>query len=157
MEFVDRRHLGPLYRFVHNHRVTDAHGKVIGYRDLEKVRNSLKPVMLRRKKNEVLKQLLGRVDKNFFVPMTKEQMEIHQDFADLVVKLVAKWRRYRFLCEADQRRLQMALASMRMVSDNTWLIDKKTLNGPSWQSLKSSCRSCFRKEKKRRWSLVSGR
>ncbi len=130
MEFVDRRHLGPLYRFVHNHRLTDQHGKVIGYHDLEKVRNSLKTVMLRRRKHEVLKQLPSRVDKNFFVPMTKEQMDVHQDYYDIVVRLVAKWRRYRFLCEADQRRLQMALACMRMVADNTWLIDKRTLNGP---------------------------
>lgn len=135
MEFVDKDHLGPLYRFAHNHRLTDAHGKVIGYRDLEKVRNSLKGVMIRRRKSEVLKQLPGRIDKNFFVPMTKEQSRIHEDYYDLVVKLVAKWRRYRFLCEADQRRLQMALASMRMVADNTWLIDKKSLNGPKLEEL----------------------
>ncbi len=160
MEFVDRRHLGPLYRFVHNHRVTDAHGKVIGYRDLEKVRNSLKSAMLRRKKSEVLKQLPGRVDKNFFVPMSKEQMDIHQDFAELVMKMVAKWRRYRFLCEADQRRLQMALASMRMVSDNTWLIDKKTLNGPKLAELEIILQELFQEGKEKavvfsQWQIMT--
>ncbi len=135
MEFVDCQHLGPLYRFAHNHRVTDQHGKVIGYRDLEKVRTSLKDVMIRRKKSEVLKQLPSRIDKNFFVPMTAEQMALHEDFADMVVRLVAKWRRHRFLCEADQRRLQMALACMRMVADNTWLVDKRTLHGPKLEEL----------------------
>lgn len=135
MEFVDRHHLGPLYRFVHNHRVTDERGKVIGYRDLEKVRTSLKGVMIRRRKSEVLKQLPSRMDKNFFVPMTPEQMDIHQDYYDIVVRLVGKWRQYRFLCEADQRRLQMAMACMRMVSDNTWLVDKKTLHGPKLEEL----------------------
>ncbi|HIJ88426.1 MAG TPA: DEAD/DEAH box helicase [Desulfuromonadales bacterium] len=135
MEFVDCQHLGPLYRFAHNHRVTDHHGKVIGYRDLEKVRTSLKDVMIRRKKSEVLKQLPSRIDKNFFVPMTAEQMALHEDYADIVVRLVAKWRRHRFLCEADQRRLQMALACMRMVSDNTWLVDKRTLHGPKLEEL----------------------
>lgn len=29
MEFIDRRHFGPLYRFVHNHRIVDEGGKVI--------------------------------------------------------------------------------------------------------------------------------
>ncbi len=135
MEFVDRSHLGPLYRFVHNHQLTDKHGKVIGYRDLEKVRSSLKSVMIRRKKNEVLKQLPSRMDKNFFVPMTDEQMQIHEDYADIVMKLAYKWRRFRFLCEADQKRLQMAMACMRMVSDNTWLIDRQTLNGPKLEEL----------------------
>lgn len=135
MEFVDHSHLGPLYRFVHNHQLTDEHGKVIGYRDLEKVRASLKGVMIRRKKNEVLKQLPSRMDKNFFVPMTDEQMQIHEDYAGIVMQLAAKWRRFRFLCEADQKRLQMAMACMRMVSDNTWLIDKQTLNGPKLEEL----------------------
>ena len=135
MEFVDRRQLGPLYRFVHNHRVTDDRGKVVGYRDLEKVRTSLKGVMLRRKKGEVLKQLPSRMDKNFFVPMTPEQMDIHQDYAEILFKLVAKWRQYRFLCEADQRRLQMAMACMRMAADNTWLVDRKSLHGPKLEEL----------------------
>jgi hypothetical protein len=135
MEFVDCQHLGPLYRFAHNHRITDDHGKVIGYRDLEKVRTSLKDVMIRRKKSEVLKQLPSRIDKNFFVPMTAEQMALHEDYADMVVQLVAKWRRHRFLCEADQRRLQMALACMRMAADNTWLVYKRTLHGPKLEEL----------------------
>ena len=135
MEFVDRHHLGPLYRFVHDHRITDDGGKVVGYRNLSDVRSSLQGVMIRRKKGEVLKQLPGRIDKNFFVPMTNEQWEIHNEHYDIVVKLVAKWRRYRFLCEADQRRLNIALNYMRMVSDNTYLVDKKTVSGPKIEEL----------------------
>jgi len=135
MEFVDRHHLGPLYRFVHTHRVTDDGGKVIGYRNLDSVRNSLKGVMIRRRKNEVLKQLPERVDKNFFVSMTPEQWDIHEENREIVAKLVAKWRRYRFLCEADQRRMQIALATMRMAADNTFLVDKKTVFGPKLEEL----------------------
>ena len=73
MEFIDRHHFGPLYRFIHTHRVIDEGGKAIGYQHLESVRTSLEGVMIRRKKDEVLKQLPERVDKHFFVPMTKEQ------------------------------------------------------------------------------------
>ncbi|MBM4136269.1 MAG: DEAD/DEAH box helicase [Nitrospira sp.] len=135
MEFIDRRHLGPLYRFIHTHRIVDEGGKVIGYRNLQSVRDSLKNVMIRRKKGDVLQQLPERMDKNFFVSMTKEQRIIHDENYDIVVKLVAKWRRYKFLCEADQRRLQIALNYMRMAADNTYLVDKKTIHGPKIEEL----------------------
>ncbi|MCK6469028.1 MAG: DEAD/DEAH box helicase [Candidatus Brocadia sinica] len=135
MEFIDRRHFGPLYRFVHNHRIVDEGGKVIGYQNLQSIRDSLKNVMMRRKKEEVLKQLPERIDKNFFVPMPKEQRAIHDENYDIVAKLVAKWRRYKFLCEADQRRLQIALNYMRMAADNTYLVDKKTIHGPKIEEL----------------------
>lgn len=135
MEFVDRHHFGPLYRFVHDYRITDEGGKLVGYQNLETVRNSLQSVMIRRRKSEVLKQLPERVDKNFFVPLTPQQAEIHFEQSEIVAKLVAKWRQNHFLCEADQRRLMVALARMRMVSDNTWLIDHKTRFGPKVEEL----------------------
>lgn len=135
MEFIDRRHLGPLYRFVHDHRITDSGGKVIGYQNLQSVRESLRNVMIRRKKDEVLKQLPGRIDKNFFILMTTEQQVIHDENCDIVAKIVAKWRRYKFLSEADQRRLQIALNYMRMAADNTYLVDKRTIHGPKIEEL----------------------
>jgi len=135
MEFIDRYHLGPLYRFVHNHRVTDENGKVVGYKNLQAVRESLKEVMIRRKKDEVLKQLPGRIDKTFFVPMTKEQGTIHSENYDIVARIAAKWRRFKFLSEADQRRLQIALNYMRMAADNTYLVDKQTIHGPKIEEL----------------------
>jgi superfamily II DNA or RNA helicase len=135
MEFVDRHRFGPLYRFVNTHRILDDGGKVIGYRNLESVRRSLEGVMIRRKKEDVLKQLPGRVDKHFFVPMTKEQREIHDENYEIVVRIVAKWRRYKFLSEADHRRMQIALSMMRMAADNTYLVDKKTVHGPKIEEL----------------------
>jgi superfamily II DNA or RNA helicase len=135
MEFIDRQRLGPLYRFVFNHRVTDEGGKVIGYRDLQSIRESLKDVMIRRRKTEVLRQLPDRIDKNFFVQMTKEQWVIHDENCEIVAKLVAKWRRYRFLSEADHRRLRIALNFMRMAADNTYLVDKMTVHGPKIEEL----------------------
>lgn len=135
MEFVDRYHFGPLYRFVHDYRITDEGGKLVGYQNLETVRKSLQNVMIRRRKREVLKQLPERVDKNFFVPLSPQQAEIHFEQSEIVAKLVAKWRQNHFLCEADQRRLMVALARMRMVSDNTWLIDHKTRFGPKVEEL----------------------
>jgi superfamily II DNA or RNA helicase len=135
MEFVDRDRFGPLYRFLHTHRILDEGGKVVGYRRLESVRQSLEGVMIRRKKEDVLTELPGRMDKYFFVPMTSEQREIHDENHDIVVKLVVKWRRYKFLSEADQRRMQIALGKMRMAADNTYLVDRKTNHGPKLDEL----------------------
>ena len=135
VEFVDRHHLGPLYRFVHKHRVVDEGGKLVGYQRLDEVHGSLKGVMLRRRKEQVLKQLPSRIDKNFLVPMTPEQQEIHDENGEIVAKLVAKWRRYKFLCDADQKRMQCALAYMRMSADNTYLVDRATVHGPKLEEL----------------------
>ena len=40
-----------------------------------------------------------------------------------------KWRRYRFLSEADQRRLMIALQRMRMACDSSYLVDHATDHG----------------------------
>src|SRR5437763_240583 len=42
-----------------------------------------------------------------------------------VARIVEKWRRYRFLSEADQRRLMIAMQRMRMACDNSYLVDHK--------------------------------
>jgi superfamily II DNA or RNA helicase len=126
VEFVDRFRLGPMFNFLAQHQHVDEHGKVIGYRDLSKISKTLEPILLRRNKNEVLTELPERLEKNYFVPMTSQQMQHHEENREIVSRIVAKWRRYKFLTEADQRRLMIALQNMRMSCDSTYLLDKKT-------------------------------
>ena len=119
VEFVDRHRLGPTFRFLADHQVRDEHGKVVGYRNLDRIGQTLSPILIRRSKAQVLTQLPERLDKNFFVPMTPQQIAHHDENREIVGKIVAKWRRYRFLSEADQRRLMIALQNMRMSCDST--------------------------------------
>ena len=126
VEFVDKHRLGPTFRFLADHQVLNEDGRVIGYRDLDNIGRTLEPILLRRRKNEVLKQLPQRLDKNFFVPMTPEQMGHHEENREIVARIVHKWRKYRFLSEADQRRLMIALQNMRMSCDSTYLLDQET-------------------------------
>jgi superfamily II DNA or RNA helicase len=126
VEFVDRHRLGPTFRFLADHQVHDEHGKVVGYRDLDRIGATLAPILIRRKKDAVLSQLPERLDKNFFVPMTPQQIRHHEENRELVARIVAKWRKYRFLSEADQRRLMIALQNMRMSCDSTYLLDHET-------------------------------
>lgn len=129
VEFVDKHRLGPTFRFLAAHQMRDENGKVVGYRDLDRIGKTLAPVLIRRTKNQVLKQLPERLEKNFFVSMTPEQRTHHDENREVVARIVAKWRRYKFLSEADQRRLMIALQNMRMSCDSTYLLDHQTDRG----------------------------
>ncbi len=129
VEYVDRYRLGPTFRFLDHHQVRDEFGKVVGYRNLDEVARTLAPVLIRRRKDQVLRELPERLEKRFFVPMTPEQMRHHEENREIVARIVARWRRYRFLSEADQRRLMIALQNMRMACDSTYLLDQSTDHG----------------------------
>lgn len=126
VEFVDRFRLGPMFRFLAEHQHLDEDGMVIGYHNLSRIAKSLEHILVRRTKNEVLKELPKRLEKNYFVPMTSEQMKHHEENREIVVRIVAKWRRLGFLSETDQRILMIALQKMRMSCNSTYLLDKKT-------------------------------
>ncbi len=129
VQFVDRYRLGPTFRLLDQHQIRDQDGKVIGYRELDKLSKTLEPILMRRHKDEVLDQLPERIDSNIFVPMTKQQLRHHEENREIVARIVAKWRRYRFLSEADQRRLMIALQRMRMSCDNSYLVDHRSDHG----------------------------
>jgi superfamily II DNA or RNA helicase len=129
VQFVDRFRLGPTFKLLHEHQVRDPVGKVVGYRDLDRIGQTLEPILLRRHKDEVLDQLPERIDTHIFVPMTERQRDIHTENREVVARIVQKWRRYRFLSEADQRRLMIALQRMRMVCDSSYLVDHTTDEG----------------------------
>ena len=126
MQFVDQYALGPLYEFMERTVVHSETGKVTGYRNLNETGVKLKPYMIRRRKADVALQLPERSDKVLFVPMTKEQKEIHDEANNVVAQLVAKWQRHRFLSEKDRKRLLLLLSQMRMVCDSTYILDLKT-------------------------------
>jgi SNF2 family DNA or RNA helicase len=58
--FIDERRLGPTYRFLHGHREVDDRGKVLGYKNLDRLREMLKPVLLRRTRQSVALDLPQR-------------------------------------------------------------------------------------------------
>jgi len=143
VEFVDCFHLGPMFRFLAEHQHVDENGRVIGYHNLSKIAKSLEPILVRRTKNEVLKELPERLEKNYFVPMTNEQMKHHEENRETVARIVAKWRRLGFLSETDQRILMIALQNMRMSCNSTYLLDKKTDYGVKADELISVLEEIF--------------
>jgi SNF2 family DNA or RNA helicase len=63
---------------------------VIGYKNLTRISKTLETILMRRTKDEVLKQLPERLEKNYFVPMTSEQMKYHEENREIVAQIVAK-------------------------------------------------------------------
>ncbi len=143
VEFVDRFRLGPMFRFLAEHQQTDDNGKVVGYRNLDKIGRTLAPILVRRTKKEVLQQLPERLDKNYLVPMTAQQMAHHEENREIVGKVVSKWRRLGFLPEADQRRLMIALQNMRMSCNSTYLLDRQTDYGVKADEMVAVLRETF--------------
>jgi SNF2 domain-containing protein/helicase-like protein len=129
VQFVDQHRLGPTWKLLHEHQVKDEAGRVTGYRGLDKIGQTLAPIMIRRRKSEVLRQLPSRTDQNLLVPMTQMQMLYHQENADVVAQIVKRWRKTRFLSDKDQRRLTCALQNMRMSCNSTYLLDQETDHG----------------------------
>ncbi len=129
VQFVDQYRMGPTWKLLHAHQTKDETGRVTGYVGLEKIGQALAPVMIRRRKTEVLKQLPSRTDQTLLVPMTQAQMRYHAENEETVARIIARWRRTKFLSETDQRLLTCALQNMRMSCNSTWLLDKETDHG----------------------------
>lgn len=129
VQFVDQHRLGPTWKLLHEHQVKDESGRVTGYAGLEKIGQTLAPILLRRRRSEVLAQLPGRTDQTLLVPMTEMQLAYHQENADAVAQIVTRWRRTKFLSDKDQRRLTCALQNMRMSCNSTYLLDHETDHG----------------------------
>ena len=126
VQLVDQYVLGPYYKFRDDHIVTDATGKVLQYKGLNEIGDSLSAILLRRRKKDVALQLPARMDKNLFVPMTEEQAGMHSEFSAGVSRLVTKWKRMHFLSDTDRRRLMLLLSQMRMVCDSTYILDQQS-------------------------------
>jgi len=139
VEFVDDRRLGPAYKFLADHTVLaeDSKTRITGYRDLNKIREKLAPILLRRSKREVLLQLPERTDNMFYVPMSEQQRVPYIDQREIAAKIAAKWARHGWLSELDHRRLLCALTNMRMLCDSTYLFDKETNFSPKLEELRT--------------------
>ena len=80
VQFVDERRFGPAFQFLHDHRVLDENYNLKGYRNLEKIREKLAAVFLRRTRGEVLtRKLPPRTDNTVFVELDAEQRGPYED------------------------------------------------------------------------------
>lgn len=120
--FVDEDLLGPAYRFFHHHHVVDERGKTVGYRNLDDLREKMQPILLRRTRTEVARQLPDRTDEVIRCEATAEQLEIHDNALTTVAQIASK----KFMTEMDRLRMQKCLLLARMACNSTYLCDAES-------------------------------
>ena len=121
VEFIDDRRLGPAFRFFNRHKVVDEKGKLLGYKHLDELRAKLKPVLLRRTRKGVIKQLPPRTTRVLRIAPTEEQLDLQKGHRQIIQTIINK----KYLTEMDLLRLQKALLMCRMCANSTFLVDKQ--------------------------------
>ena len=120
VEFIYDRRLGPAFRFYNRYRVVDEKGKVLGYKNLDELRERLKPVLLRRTRKTVMSELPPRTTEIRRIPPTGEQLDLHNGQMRIIRTIISK----KYISEMDLLRLQKALLMCRMAANSTFLVDK---------------------------------
>ncbi|MCZ2342917.1 MAG: DEAD/DEAH box helicase [Bacteroidales bacterium] len=119
VQFVDERRFGPAFQFLHDHRILDEQGNLIGYRHLEKIREKLEPIFLRRTREEVLGQLPARTDNTVYVELAAEQIGPYEEQRTALARLLAK----NYLTDLDRKRLLACLVNLRTICNAVVLPD----------------------------------
>ena len=133
VQFLDPALLSPLWRFAADHFMLSRHkkGKILGYRNLERLNGQLKSIAIRRRKEEVLTDLPDEMVNNYYIDLHDKQLKIHNGYLQSLLPLINK----KFLTPMDLRRIQELLLRMRMVCNSTYLIDRKTHISPKLKEL----------------------
>lgn len=126
VQFVDDRRLGPAFEFLHEHRVLDEKGNLVGYRHLDRIREKLAPILLRRTRAEVLSQLPERTDSTRFVELASEQRTPYDEQRTNLARLLSR----PVLNDLDRKRILACIVNLRLICDSTYLFDKTTNVSP---------------------------
>lgn len=133
VQFLDPDLLSPLWQFAANHFMLSRRKKndIQGYKNLDLLHQQLKPLVIRRRKEEVLDELPEVITNDYYIDLSQEQAEIHAGYSGVLLPLLAK----KFLTPMDIRRIQMLLLKMRQVCNSTYLIDRETNISPKLDEL----------------------
>jgi hypothetical protein len=136
IEFLDPQVFGSLFRFNREFYELDEKGRPVGYRGLEELHRRIRPIMLRRRKEEIEDQLPARTVNNYFVAMEPEQQKRYGEYQERVARLVAIAKR-RPLTKEEFEKLQKWLACMRMLCDTPYILDQECRICPKLDELAS--------------------
>jgi len=121
VSFVDPYFLAPLWEFSYQYCYYDEKqpDKVTGYYNLQQLNERMRPILIRREKRHVIKELPFVSQVDVWVNLHPDQKNYHDDCAAQIAKILHK----KFLTPFDSQRLMLLLQEMRMVCDSTLLID----------------------------------
>ena len=133
-EFVNPKIFGSLFRFNRQFYEFDEDGKMAGIKNMRMLHEQLRPIMLRRKKTDINEQLPERIDNNYYVGMTEEQIKRYDEYESLASRILAQAKK-RPLTPEEFEKLQRLLACMRMLCDTVYILDKKFNDAPKLDEL----------------------
>ncbi len=135
VQFLDPNLLAPLWKFAADHFLLSKSkkGRIMGYANLDMLHGKIKPIVIRRRKEEVLTELPDEIVNNYYLDLTPEQADYHNSYRAALLPILNK----KFLTPMDIRRMQELLLCMRRVCDSTYLIDRKTNVSPKLKELES--------------------
>ncbi len=128
VQFLDQKLLSPQWEFSYQHCIFDTQykNKIHGYYNLQKLKQRLSSILIRREKREVFEQLPNVIQKNIYVQLSDEQASMHAGFSRGIAKILGK----KFKTTYDWQKLMLLLTNMRMVCDSSYLIDKCSDHSP---------------------------
>ena len=103
--FLDPAVFGPLFRFNREFYKFDERGRPEEYRNLDRLHERIRPLMLRRRKTDVEKELPSRTDRTLFVELSGEQKAAYEEHSAQVSRLVHTAKRQRPLTQQEQEKL----------------------------------------------------
>ena len=133
VQFLDPELLSPLWQFAADHFLLGRRkkGDILGYVNLNSLHEKLKPLVIRRRKEEVLDELPEMIVNDYYIDLHQEQAEIHAGYSQSLLPLLNK----KFLTPMDLRRIMTLLLKMRQTCDSTYLIDRQTNISPKLDEL----------------------
>ncbi|MEA2068463.1 MAG: DEAD/DEAH box helicase, partial [Verrucomicrobiota bacterium] len=129
VNFIDPARLGSLFRFNREYYHFDDRGRPADYKNLDRLHERIRSLMVRRRKADVETELPDRTDKTLFVAMTRQQTKFYKQHENQVSWLLHQAEK-RPLKKEELERLQRELAMMRMVCDTPYILDPKHKDCP---------------------------
>jgi len=129
VQFLNPKIFGSLFRFNRDFYKLDSKGIAVGYKNMNLLHERLKPIMLRRKKNDVEGELPPRSIKTYFVQMEKSQQDRYDEYETMVSRLASRAKKYPLSFD-EMKKLQLGLSCMRILCDSAYILDQKITSSP---------------------------
>jgi SNF2 family DNA or RNA helicase len=132
--FVDPELLSPLWEFSYQHCYFDSQTRntIVGYYNLGELKQKLSGVLIRRERQEVLKQLPNISQITVPVKLTAYQKKMHMQFAREFLSLYDG----KIISSFEAQKSLQLIKKMRMLSNSTFLVDDTTNYSPKLDELK---------------------
>ncbi len=134
MYIVDPERLSPLWEFSYQHYYfdPDKEDEVLGYHSLDKLKEKIAPVLLRRTKKSVWKDLPEMIEINIPVPMQVTQLEWQKDHLLGLRKILEKKIKTPF----DHQAIFRMFNKLRMVANSDFLLHGEPSEIPKLDELR---------------------